>query len=279
MTSKDLADAKVPAITPRRCSPDYEQTCLPFTFRHTGRRRAGLTAAAAGRGGGACRAAGIGRGGGDVFIVCTGGLTVLAGGGVLTVPTPLDGAVLVTLAPTGGVPFALCSFVCVFTDPVEPIVFVTFAPGGGPLARKSLAGGEVTAVPAAGDRSGTCLPTPDAGGELMSPWAGAKRGDGGKPTPVRGAIVVGEVLTGARCARPGGGAGRLKPLAGARANAGSGRNGGGGGACRPPNSTTGRATSGGGRRTSGGGLITTTGPRRGGGTATTPSAGGRGVSQ
>jgi len=271
MTNKDLADAKVPA---------YEQTCLPFTVRHTGRRGAGLTAAAAGRGGGACRAAGGGCGGGDVFIVCTGGLATVAGGGVLTVPAPLDGLVLVTLAPIGGVPFALCSFGWVFTDPVDPIVFVTFAPIGGPLARKSLAGGEVTAVPAAGARSGICLPTPDAGGELINPCAGARgRVDGGKPTPVCGTAMTGEVLTGVRCGRPGGGAGRLNPLAGARANAGSGRSGGGGGARLPPKSTTGRAMSGGGTRTNGGGLITTTGPSRGGATATTPSGGARGVSQ
>jgi hypothetical protein len=194
MTNKDLADAKVPVITLA-----YEQTCLPFTVRHTGRRGAGLAAAAAGRGGGAGRAAGGGRGGGDVLMVCTGGLAVVAGGGVLTVPAPLDGAVLVTLAPIGGVPFALCSFVCVFTDPVDTVVFVTFAPAGGPLARKSLAGGEVTAAPTAGARSGICLPTPVAGGEPMSPCAGAiGRVDGGRPTPVCGTTVTGEVLTGVR---------------------------------------------------------------------------------
>lgn len=246
---------------------------MPFTVRHTGRRGAGFTAAAAGCGGGF--AAGGGRGGGEAFIACGGGLGVLAGGGVLTAPAPLDGLVLVTLAPIGGVPFALCSFICPFTDPVEVVVLITLAPAGGPLARKSFVGGDVTAVPTAGaiGRSGACFAAPDAGGdELVTPC-------GGRPTPVRGAIAVGAVLTGAKCGRPGGGAGRLKPLAGARANAGSGRSCGGGGARRPPKSTTGRAISGGGTRTSGGGLITTTGPRRAGATATTPSGGGGGTSQ
>ena len=92
-------------------SPAYEQTCLPFTVRHTGRRGGGaLTAAAAGRGGGF--AAGGGRGGGEVLSACGGGLAVADGGGVRTLPAPLDGAVLVTRAPTGGGPFALCSFGC-----------------------------------------------------------------------------------------------------------------------------------------------------------------------
>src|SRR5262245_34750834 len=109
MSSKDLADAKVPSR--------YEHTCLPLTVRHTGRRGAaaagrgggGLGAATAGRGGGCLTAAGGGeRGGGEVFIACGGGFaTPVVGGGVRRVGV-LGGGVLVTLAPAGG-PFVRSS--------------------------------------------------------------------------------------------------------------------------------------------------------------------------
>jgi len=63
---------------------------------------------------------------------------------------PVDGEVLVTSAPTGGVPFALCSFVWVFAEPVEGIVFVTLAPGrrslGPQILRRRRRGGAATAA-------------------------------------------------------------------------------------------------------------------------------------
>src|SRR5690349_21467835 len=102
---------------PRDRSLDYEQTCLPPTLRHTGRRGGGgFAAPVTGRGGGALTAGCGGRGGGDTFIACGGGFATVDGGGVRSLGDPVDGDVLVTLAPApgatlvalppvGGVPF------------------------------------------------------------------------------------------------------------------------------------------------------------------------------
>jgi len=256
----------------------YEHTCLPLTFLHTGRRAGGgLGAAAAGRGG-VLAAGGGERGGGVVFIApCCGG-----GFGLRPAPVPDGGLVLVTLAPAGG-PFARNSLRG-GGAPAEPGPL----PGGGRLAFKSLPGGGVPVPVGApgGGRLAYSWPgvRPAGPGVVTSgctPGVGAiGRAEGGRPSPGLGATLTpGVTLTGMIRGRPGGGVGRTKPATGARANAGSGRNGGGGGGARPPTSTSGRATSGGGTRTNGGAPITTTGPRRGGATTTTPSGGGRGTSQ
>jgi hypothetical protein len=168
----------------------YEQTCLPFTLRHTGRRGGGaLAAAAAGRGGGLTAGWG-GRGGGDTFIACGGGLAAVDGGVVRSLSDPFDGEVLVTLAPApgatlvtlwpAGVPFALCSLLpgrlpvtddCFATPVPTPVTddfFNAPAPDGG----------------------ATCLATPNEG-VVTSGCAGANgRVEGGKPRPGLGATPI-----------------------------------------------------------------------------------------